>query len=60
MDFKKIYIPTLDGPDWGTYSIHLQAATQIMGFWEIIKGEALGTNPQTYDCLPKPRTGGAA
>ena len=49
-------IPTLDGPNWGTYSIHLQAAAWILGFWGIIKGEALGTTPQTYDHLPKPTT----
>ena len=57
MDFKKLNIPTLDSPNWGAYSLHLQAATWILGFWEIIKGEALGTTPQTYDCLPKPTTG---
>ena len=57
MDVKKLNIPTLDGPNWGTYSTHLQAATQILGFWELIKGEALGMNPQTYDLLKKPTTG---
>ena len=38
-------IPMLDGPNWGTYSIHLQAAAHILHFWEVIKGEALGTSP---------------
>ena len=57
MDVKKLNIPTLDGPYWGNYSTHLQAATQILGFWEVIKGEALGTNPQTYNLLMKPTTG---
>ena len=56
MDIEKLNIPTLDGPNWGTYSTHLQAAIQILGFWELIKGEALGTNPQTYDLLKKPTT----
>ena len=49
-------IPTLDSPNWGTYSIHLQAAAQILGFWELIKGEALATMPVTYDHLQKPIT----
>ena len=55
MDIKKLNIPTLDGPNWGTYSTHLQAAAQILGFWELIKGEAIpGSNPVTYHLLPKP------
>ena len=45
MDIKKLNIPTLDGPNWGTYSTHLQAAAQVSGFWELIKGEALRTSP---------------
>ena len=57
MDIKKLNIPTLDGPNWGTYSTHLQAATQILGFWELIKGETLGTSPQTYNLRQKPTTG---
>ena len=57
MDVKKLNIPTPDGPNWGTYSTHLQAAAQILGFWELIKGEALGINLQTYDLLRKPTTG---
>ena len=57
MDIKKLNIPTLDGPNLGTYSTHLQAAAQILGFWDLIKGEALGTNPQTYNLLKKTITG---
>ena len=57
MDIKKLNIPTLDGPNWGTYSTHLQASAQILGFWELIKGEAVpGSNPVTYDLLQKPTT----
>ena len=52
MDIKKLNIPTLDGPNWGTYSTHLQASAWILGFWELIKGEAiLGLNPVTYNLL---------
>ena len=54
MDFTKMNIPTLDGPNWGTYSIHLQAAAQILGFWEIIKGEALAMMPVTYNFYHNP------
>ena len=57
MNVKKLNIPTLDGPNWGTYSTHLQAAARILGYWELIKGEALRTNPQTYNLLKKPTTG---
>ena len=58
MDIKKLNIPTLDGPNWGTYSTHLQASAQILGFWELIKGEAVpGLNLVTYDLLKKPTTG---
>ena len=58
MDVKKLNIPTLDGPNWGTYSSHLQAATGILGFWELMKGEAIpGTSPVTYNLLQKPTTG---
>ena len=56
MDVKKLNIPTLDGLNWGTYSTHLQAVGQILGFWELINGEALGTNPQTYNLLKKTTT----
>ena len=47
-------IPTLDGPNWGQCSIHLQAAAHILDCWNVIKGEALGTTPQTFDLLAKP------
>ena len=58
MDIKKLNIPTLDGPNWGTYSTHLQASAQILGFWELIKGEViLGSNPVAYGLLKKPTTG---
>ena len=50
-------IPTLDGPNWGAWSTHFQAAAWILGFWEVRQGEALGTSPQTYDHLKKPTTG---
>ena len=57
MDLKKMNIPTLDGPNWGVYSIHLQAVALILDCWDVIKGEILGTTPQTYDILNSPTTG---
>ena len=53
MDFRKLNIPTLSSPNWGAYSIHLQAAAQILDCWDVIKGEAMEINPQTYDLLPQ-------
>ena len=56
MDLKKatLNIPTLDGPNWGLYAIHRQAAARILDCWDVIKGEissAMGVIPITYDRL---------
>ena len=59
MDIKKISIPTLDVPNWGLFFIHLQATAHILDCWDVIKGEALGTTPQTYDLLETPIHSGA-
>ena len=45
MDLRKLNIPTLTGPNWGSYESHLQAVAQILDYWDILKGEALGTTP---------------
>ena len=44
---------------WGQFSIHLQATACILDCWDMIRGEALGTMPQTYDLLVKPTHLGA-
>ena len=59
MDIKKMNIPTLDGPNWGQFSIHLQATACILDCWDVIKGGTLGTMPQTYNLLLKPTHPGA-
>ena len=59
MDIKKMNIPTLDGPNWGQFSIHLQATARILDCWDVIQGGVLGINPQTYDLLAKPVHPGA-
>ena len=53
-------IPTLDGPNWGQFSIHLQAVAHILDVWDVIRGEILTPAPNlTYDLLTKPTTPGA-
>ena len=52
-------IPTLDGPNWGQFSTHLQAAAHILDVWDALWGEILTTNPNTYDLLAKPTPPGA-
>ena len=53
-------IPTLDGPNWGQFSIHLQAAACILDVWEVIQGEILTPAPNpTYNLLTKPTHLGA-
>ena len=59
MDLKKatLNVPTLDGPNWGIYATHLQAAARILDCWDITKGEissAVGVSPITYDRLEFP------
>ena len=54
MDIKKSHIPTLDGPNWGVYIISLHASARILDIWDTMRGEALITNPTTYNLLVKP------
>ena len=49
MDSRKLNIPTLMGPNWGSYESHLQAVVRILDYWDILKGEAWGTMSQTYN-----------
>ena len=54
MDVKKLNIPMLDGPNWGQWVIHLQAAAHIFSCYDVIKEEVLTRNPNTYDLLARP------
>ena len=59
MDLKKatLNVPTLDGPNWGIYTTHLQAAARILDCWDVIKGEissTVGATTITYDRLEYP------
>ena len=53
MDISKFKIPTLDGPNWGLWSNHIQSTTRILDIWDVIGGEILTTNPITRDLLEK-------
>ena len=60
MDIKKLNIPTLDGPNWGQFVIHLQAAAHILDCYNVLRGEILTPPPNpTYDLLTKPAHSGA-
>ena len=53
-------IPTLDGPNWGQFDIHLQAAACILDCYDVLRGEILTPPPNpTYDLLTKPTHPGA-
>ena len=54
MDIKQLNVLTLTGPNWGSFSVVVQAAARILNCWDVIKGEALGTIPQTYNLFKKP------
>ena len=55
MDIKKLNIPKLDGPNWGQFVIHLQAAARILDCYNVLRGEILTPPPNpTYDLLAKP------
>ena len=56
MDLSKLYIDTLDGSNWGTWSAQVQSATRILNCWDVIKGEVVVpvTTPPTYSLLTRP------
>ena len=61
MDITKVSADILDGPNWGTWAVQIQAAARVLNCWAVIKGERiLGTTPPTYDLLTKPVQGTAA
>ena len=54
MDISQFKIPTLDGPNWGLWFIHIQSTSMILDIWDVMRGEVLRTMPQTYNLLAKP------
>ena len=60
MDTTKVSADILDGPNWGTWAVQIQAAARVLNCWSVIKGERIpGTTPPTYDQLAKPVQGTA-
>ena len=61
MDITKVTADILDGPNWGTWAVQIQAAARVLNCWSVMKGERIaGSNPPTYDLLLKPVQGTAA
>ena len=48
MDMKKLNIPTLDGPNWGIYVIHLQATLWTLDCYDVVQGEILAQPPNPH------------
>ena len=60
MDITKVSADILDGPNWGTWAVQIQAVARVLNCWAVIKGERIpGTTPPTYDLLAKPVQGTA-
>ena len=53
MDIRKLNIPTLTGPNWGSYKLHIQLSSQILDIWDAICSNKLNTTPVTYETLLK-------
>ena len=61
MDITKVLADILDGPNWGTWAVQIQAAARVLNCWAVIKGERIpGVSPPTYDLLQRPLQGNAA
>ena len=61
MDITKVSADILDGPNWGTWAVQIQAAARVLNCWAVIKGERIpGITPPTYDLLAKPVQGTGA
>ena len=61
MDITKVTADILDGPNWGTWAVQIQAAARVLNCWSVMKGERIaGVSPPTYDLLLKPVHGNAA
>ena len=55
MDITKVSADILDGPNWGTWAVQIQAAARVLNCWAVIKGERIPgiITPPTYDLLAK-------
>ena len=58
MDITKVSADILNGPDWGTWAVQIQAVARVLNCWSVMKGERIpGTTPLAYDLLTKPVQG---
>ena len=54
MDITKVSADILDGPNWGTWAVQIQAVARVLNCWAVIKVERIpGTTLPTYDLLAK-------
>ena len=54
MDITKVSADILDGPNWGTWAVQIQAVARVLNCWAVIKGERIpGITLPTYDLLAK-------
>ena len=61
MDITKVTADILDGPNWGTWAVQIQAAARVLNCWSVMKGERIaGSTPPAYDLLEKPVQGTGA
>ena len=61
MDITKVTADILDGPNWGTWAVQIQAAARVLNCWSVMKGERIvGSTLPAYDLLAKPVQGTAA
>ena len=55
MDISKFYIPTLIGPNWGSWYERIQSTARIINIWDAMRGNILTTTPtMMWDLLLKP------
>ena len=58
MDITKVSADILDGPNWGTWAVQIQAVARVLNCRSVIKEERIpGTTLPTYDLLAKPVQG---
>ena len=48
MDITKVSADILDGPNWGTWAVQIQAAARVLNCWAVIKGERIPGTVKTY------------
>ena len=48
MDITKVSADILDGPNWGTWAVQIQAVARVLNCWSMIIGERIpGSTPPT-------------